>query len=248
MARQRHLTRSPITEAIVDVRASVPDDSDLSRLEAVKEAMKGELPLAETMRDLDWSSRRDSKSPESSGEAAARPRGFILRSEDGTRVAKIRPDGFALIRLAPYPGWKPVFADARKLLAVYFGAASATRVLRVAIRFVNRMLLANDARPLSARFAGLPAVPKGSPRELVDYTQRMVTRDSRRGTVASVQQTIERSELSRAEAMILDVEAYVERRSGLSIAEVERRLEELRRVKNRIFFSFISERTAREYE
>lgn len=247
MARQRHLTRAPIIEAIVDVRASLPAGIEVSRLESVKEAIQADLPVAETLRDVAWTPRGDAAT-------ASRPdgdesvRGFILRSEDGRRVAQFRRDGFAYHRLGPYPGWQPVVSEARRLLSAYLERVPEASMIRVSVRFVNRMDLRADERRLSARFAGLPAVPRGAPRELVDYVQRMVTRDARTGIVAIVQQMIERSVPSDAGALIFDVETCLERQAGFAIAEVERVLEQLRRVKNRIFFAFITDRTAKEYQ
>lgn len=248
MARPRHLSRAPITEMLVDVRATLPPGFDPAAFETARDALKDDLPATESEPIASWQGRvapgnASSAPPDESG-----VRGVLCRSEDRKRVVQFRTDGFTFNQLAPYPGWKRVRADSRKFLDVYLELARPVRLTRLAIRFVNRMALPADSRRLTTRFNGIPAVPSGSPRELVHYVQRTVTRDEKSGTVAIVAHSIERPTTSERGALLLDVHVFMESDAGFAQDTVDPRLDELRRVKNRIFFSFITERTAKEYE
>ncbi len=75
-----------------------------------------------------------------------------------------------------------------------------------------------------------------------------MTRDEKSGMVAIVAHSIERPTRSGHGALLLDIHALMENGAGFERNTVDTRLDVLRRVKNRIFFSFITERTAKEYE
>ena len=248
MARQRHLKRAPITEALVDIRAAMPADVEASALDTVRALLKADLPIAETQRGVYWQFRVESGQPTSPQTADLGVRGVVLRSEDGKRVAQFRLDGFTFNQLAPYPGWAQVIADARRYFDVYVKRVNPARMTRVAVRFINRMPSPSDVRRLRSRFLGVPEIPRGSPRDLVSYVQRTVTRDRRTGATVIVAQMLEAPDASGASVLVLDIDSYVERDSGFDRDEIMRHLDQLRRIKNQVFFSFITERTAKEFE
>jgi uncharacterized protein (TIGR04255 family) len=233
---------------LVDVRATLPPGFDPAAFEKARDALRDELSAAESEPIASAPGRIAPGNPDSPPTDAFGVRGVLFRSEDRKRVAQFRTDGFTFNQLAPYPGWKAARADAIRFLDVYLDLAMPLRLTRIAIRFINRMELPANLRRLATRFVGIPEVPSGSPRELVHYVQRTVTRDEKSGMVAIVAQSIERPTRSGHGALLLDIHAFMESGAGFERSTIDSRLDELRRVKNRIFFSFITERTAKEYE
>jgi uncharacterized protein (TIGR04255 family) len=248
MARQRHLKRAPITEALVDIRATPPPDFDVATFDSARELLKAELPIAETQRGVHWQLRAESGQPVAPQAADVGVRGVVLRSEDGRRVAQFRLDGFTFNQLAPYPGWAQVIADARRYFDVYVERINPALMTRVAVRFINRMPSPPDVRRLRSRFLGVPEIPRGTPRDLVSYVQRTVTRDRKTGATVIVAQMLEAPDASGASALVLDIDSFVERDAGFDRDGIMRHLDLLRRIKNQVFFSFITERTAKEFE
>lgn len=174
--------------------------------------------------------------------------GYMLRSEDGLNVVQFRTQGFTFSRLKPYSRWEEVFPLALELWKLYATTASPSVVTRIATRYINHIRIPGQTVEFDDYLTAGPEVPSELPQTIGNFLIRVVLLNPEAGVAANVTQALERAVDPRFTTMILDIDAYKVKEwkpDDLSILET---FELLREFKNDIFFSHITEHTARLFE
>lgn len=156
MTMGEHYPNAPLIEALLDIRAELPEDVSLESLAAVGEAEREGYP---TKRERTRFEQEMIGRGSSIVSTAARnlPLGYRFDSADGQQLFHAQVDGFTFNRLKPYPHWELFRAEARRVWESYCSFAHPVRVTRLALRYINRFDL-----PAHAQFEDylntLPAV------------------------------------------------------------------------------------------
>ena len=103
MTSRRHYPKAPITEALIDIRARLPESVRLSDLEALHEMIREDYP---EKLDRNLAEGRFEVGTHVSASARQRRLGFLFKSADEKQVFQARLDGFTMSRLAPYERWE----------------------------------------------------------------------------------------------------------------------------------------------
>ena len=240
---RQHLKNAPLKEAIIDLRASVPDDFNSERLLELVELLRDDYPKMRTQRIM----QAEFKLPSGKSDTTQLGTGVWLTSGDGKQIAQFRTDGFTVNRLRPYTSWRELFPEALKLWEHYVNVTNVDHVSRVAVRYINRIDL-----PLRVDFddyfTAPPKIPEGLPQTLGAFLTRIVMVDEDTNTLANVTQSLERGLDEKSVSVILDIDTYRQGQFSSDVAELTPIFEELHAFKNRIFFGFITEQTAQKYE
>lgn len=247
MTQVRHLAKAPITEAVVDFRVITPKCFQAEAFREVKEKLKSRFPEVEEQTGFQGQfGFRDGK-PESSVRSVGL-RGYFLKSEDGLNVAQFRVDGFTFNRLRPYTTWDLVSADALELWDLYLEVARPEKVTRLALRYINRLELPQDALQEASSYLASPQqLPKGIPQTLRSCLARVVLEDDRPGgLLANISQAFTKE--AGNTILILDIDAYKEAEIDPKSREIPEILEQLRDLKNRIFFGSLTDRVLTGFE
>jgi len=247
MARQRHLRNAPITEAIIDFRTKLKDGFDAADLASLQEAVRDKYPGMDEMKQVEGGFKFEGAKVE---QLVQGPwlRGYVLRSGDGRDVAQIRRDGFSFHRLSPYTDWSSVVAEAQRLWQSYLRRAPVELVTRVAVRYINRIDIPLPITDLGQYLTEPPRLPEAFPQELCSFLIRYVVRDREINASANVTQVLQVSDQLDRATIILDIDVYRVQEAGLDLGEIPAMLEQFRNLKNRIFFSSITEETAGWFE
>jgi uncharacterized protein (TIGR04255 family) len=225
------LSNPPIVEGLIDIRVTPAPNITFAELRAACEELAADFPSRQERRMF----RTEFQYTESAGASAQTtdtgPDGVILRSADNRWVAQFRLDGFTVSRLQPYGTWSDLKARAESLWDMYARSSKPTKILRVATRFINRVQLP-AGEPFGNTFLTSFVIGADLPQAVAAYLLRVVIPFEEVGAVAIVTQSLE----PNGAACILDVDAYSEHPAGLAETEMWTRLEDLRGVKNRLFF------------
>lgn len=135
------LSKAPIVEGLIDIRVERSAGATIAAIKTVCDELAFEFPSRQEMRLVVAQINISPESTDSSLTTGDAPGGIILRSADGKWVVQYRLDGFTVSRLQPYGTWDELKAKASALWAKYSEAAKPTKVVRVALRFINRVLL-----------------------------------------------------------------------------------------------------------
>lgn len=250
MASVRSLTKPPIREAIIEVKA---DLSDFGRVTGLRDLLADRFPNAKPFRlaSLAFQVPDDSDDVDVD-QSAVQQIGWRCESADGAEVVLIRTDGFSVARLADYPGWEKFCERFLELWEEYRQTVAPPEIQRVGLRYINDLRL-----PLSESFnfddwlTSTPRPPAGLPPALVDFMVQMTVPTSAEGTTVHVTQATDSG--ARSETMlpvVIDIDVCTEcihasdDRAGDLLAST---LSEMRELKNRVFFGLITENLAATY-
>ncbi|HVN17950.1 MAG TPA: TIGR04255 family protein [Dongiaceae bacterium] len=246
MARRReHLRNAPIVEAVIDFRVlrrqTVPTDRFANLQSLIGKQYSQSALMQSVEAQLTFSQE---KVPSSS--AVTAPIGWRYQAD--SLVAQFRVDGFTFSKLEPYTTWNEVFSEALRLWGVYVRVAEPAEVVRVAVRYINRLQIPVPAQ-IGDYLEAPPELPSPISQQLRQFLSRFVIDDVRRNASAVIIQASEPMIGPPAMALLIDIDAF---KDNLAVIPADPGLRdmflELRDLKNEIFFASITERAAEMYE
>ncbi len=246
MAKPRaHLRNAPIVEAIIDFRVLPRADIGAEAFAEIASAIG--YPYIRTNLLQSVEARFGLNHGEWTGSPPIQSAIGWVYTKDGA-VGQFRVDGFTFSKLEPYTDWKQVFSEALRLWQVYFQIARPLEVSRLAVRYINRLKVPGPTN-LGLYLEAPPLLPPPIPQTLREFLSRVVVEDNVSNTSAVLVQALEASLDPSVIPLYLDIDAF--RRVSLphptdpSLSEM---FEQLRSLKNRIFFASVTERTVEMYE
>jgi uncharacterized protein (TIGR04255 family) len=247
MATIRHLRNAPITEAIVDFRVSLPHDFRPEELYVARERLRGEYPHAEERKGFQTLFEFGGPNPAAARTQELGVHGLWLRDESKKTIAQFRIDGFTFNRLRPYTSWDKIIPEAMRLWRVYIEVARPQGVTRLALRYINHLVLPGPGIELDDYILTAPKLPESIPQIVTAFAIRTVLEYPERQLMANVAQVLEVGLESPARALILDIDVY--RTEDLTVEEDALRgvLDDLRLYKNKIFFGSLTEQLVESF-
>jgi uncharacterized protein (TIGR04255 family) len=238
-----HLRKAPIVEAILDFRVRLPADFDVARFKAVHPAFENAYPRTEERKQVEHRFEHAPGREPSHSVTDRGIHGYFFRSADNAQIVQFRRDGFTFNRLKPYTSWEHVFPEAARFWKLYWETCQPIDVSRIAVRYINRLLLPDLQGEFSHYLAAPPALPNGMPPFVSGFVSRVVIHDPDSRITAAVVQALEPPLEGRYVPVILDIDVFQQDVSNLSPDAILARFEQLREMKNRVFFGSITDTT-----
>lgn len=243
MSQWPHLPNAPITEALIDIRVKLPAVVTLETLSTFQDDIRARYP-----------NRRERSSWQSQFEVApgAIPRvhepiggidGYLFVSPEGNQIVQARLDGFTFSRLKPYETWEQLRDEAKVLWNQYKALTRPIQILRIAVRYINRIEIPAPVVDLRRWFYTTPEVARALPQGLQEFFTRLVIPFDDPRATAIVTQTAVPTDSPDAVPIILDIDVYREEPCAPDAGDLWKRFEQLREVKNRVFFESITTET-----
>lgn len=225
-AKERLLKHAPITEAVIDLHVQARVEFG-AYVEPLRAAFRASFDSDE----------------EQPAEKNGR-RGLIFPASPINEAVQVSENGFAFSKLQPYTSWEDVRESARRYWEIYRRVVDVETIDRVGVRFINQFRLRHDQK-LADYLTVLPKIPETvAPEEVADTLARLTIRDDKMGISARVFYMCRPDETGVT--VIIDTDAA---KFGTFDAEdIWASLEQLREVKNRIFFGSITETAAQEFD
>lgn len=247
MATQRHLPSAPIKEAIIDFRVKARRDFQPRDFERLKVDLSTRFPQVaeQSTGTITFQLTPTGVQPPLVEQGGFK--GLVFHSQDKKLLAQFRIDGLTLNRLKPYTSWDELRPIAIELWGLYCSIARPEGVTRLALRFINEILLPSEKDPLSRYITMAPLVPAELPREVSAFFTRTTLHDRERDLAAHVSQAFGSNPASRL-VYVLDIDAFREGAWTPSDPDIEATLEALRALKNLIFFNGLTETMLRQFE
>src|SRR5471030_1465916 len=139
MAQQRHLTKAPVTEAVIDFqcRTTAKMTSELVKQLHQETKYRGRH---EEMRNVQVSvAAVVGKIPTTRMDDLGLLGGRFF-SDENKFVVQMRSNGMTFSRLPPYTEWDSVFAEVSRLWEIQRAFLNVEEVSRIAVRFINRLV------------------------------------------------------------------------------------------------------------
>lgn len=242
MTTWEHLPRAPIVEALLDIRVQFSSPPDRQQLEALHEAVAHEYPISEQL--IRWESEiqfRAEPPPEVAVRSA--PQGFIFRSADRLRAVQMRQDGFTVNWLKPYRTWEDLRAAAEGSWELYRGRLNPTMIVRLAVRYINRIELPLPFSDFREFVRTAPDIAPELPQGLSALFFRIEIPEPGKTFSATVTEAMEAvTETSTHLPLIFDIDVVDQRPVDASSPLIWDAFERMRQYKNEVFFRSMTAR------
>ena len=245
-----HLNRAPIVEAIIDLRAPAETDWNESVVTDFIKAHLPDYPKRLSMTGFQQQFVLGPNTPAQTTQTDTGWAGLHCQSEDGLHVARFERQGFFFSRLRSYDRWEQLVAEAMRLWNFFTEVARPSQVQRIGVRFVNRIELHSaavriddylDPTPLGARDLDIPFqqffhqdtfdVP-GHP-----YGVRLIR--ATQPIVGGPDQSV---------GIIVDSDVFTTTPDDPDTESIQRRLVEMRWLKNKMFFGTVTSKALEAFQ
>ncbi|HVY82088.1 MAG TPA: TIGR04255 family protein [Steroidobacteraceae bacterium] len=240
MATIQHLSRAPITEAIVEVQVRFGDDRAPETFERLAEALARDYPQKELRRRLQVQfDLAANKVDPSEGTL-----GYLFRSRDGAQVVQSTREGFSFSRLTPYENWNAMFGEAWRLWLVYREMFAPISVRRLSVRYINRLNLPGPELDFDDYLTSAPRLPEGMGYGVSSFTTAVVMPDAKTRTSTILRQVFDGPGAEPTIVpVILDIDVVREVSLDPSDdAAIRTAFSELRALKNQAFFGSLTQK------
>jgi uncharacterized protein (TIGR04255 family) len=240
MATPRELTSPPISEALVDLRAAVSAPTE--SFEALSHELKTEYPKTVIRRGVraELKVEHGKLIPPTAEDLGFQ--GIWLHNAAGTAIVQLRPDGFTFNNLKSYMGGDSLISAALQLWSRFDAQMQPPGVTRVALRYINQLRLPfKDGDDFSRFLTAVPTTPEGAPQRVSEFLSRVVAHDHGEDepTVITTQQ-LAREEPNKP-VIVIDVDTFIQGEFSADARDLRPVLDRLRALKNRTFFSLLTD-------
>jgi len=241
-----HFPKAPIVEAVIDIKAPAT---------TVFEEASVRRRLDEKLRDYSFlDSRREFRHElELEAEGGRTPsqklhdlgwKGVRFRSTDEKHIAQFNRDGFVFSRLDPYKNWEQLSTEGIKIWTVFKEVAQPTEILRLGLRFINRILLPVGELRFEDYIERAPVSPIGMDLPFHGFMHHDTLAVPGHPYAITVIRTIQLPPNSGGPgvALILDIDVFTTQGVRLDEGILIQCLNEMRWLKNKVFFGSVTEK------
>ncbi|KJJ83529.1 hypothetical protein OMAG_002616 [Candidatus Omnitrophus magneticus] len=234
----------PITEAILDIKTTLPPDIFLSHLQEFQEFVKSDYPVKKERRSFEGGVQFKSGSAPEFKASPEKVDGFLFHADDGKSIVQVRLDGFTFNKLRPYSNWEKFNTEAKRLWTQYVKIAKPISVSRIALRYINRIELPMPFSDFKEYILTAPEVATGIPQGLAGFFVRLAIPNEDIGATAIVIETIEAIKPDTNKLpLIFDLDVFKSASMPPDTDKIWAILNQLREYKNQIFDKSLTEKT-----
>jgi uncharacterized protein (TIGR04255 family) len=233
-----HFGNAPIREAIIAIQVHDLPDSIVEELRKLPQDVKDTYPKSTPM---SLSQFVGEISPQ--GTVASAHQKFLglqFQSTDHKQLFQARLNGFSFHRLAPYENWVPFRNEAFRLWKLYREVVGPVQIVNFTVRYVNAMVVPAPGK-LEDHLRVYPQIPPELPQWINNYLIRLELplKDEGSGDgVLTMTQTLLPSEPGTSSILLDNVFMYAA--LGVKDDDLWKRIDEVQKVKNRIFVASLT--------
>ena len=239
MPEREIFRNAPITEALLDIRVILSDNTGLDQLVAFHDGVRDRYPNKRDRKMWKGSIQVRAEGPEIPTPSGGID-GFLFSSIDGRNIVQCRLDGFTFNRLKPYDRWETFREDAFKLWQKYVQIAAPKQITRVALRYINRIEIPLPISDFKDYILTGPEIAPGLPQSLSGFFMQLTIPVTDAPAQAMITETIEPITETKRLPFILDIDVFREAAFDVSEQEAWEVLEKLHELKNEVFFKSIT--------
>jgi len=240
-----HFPRPPIVEAVIDIRARPTKAFEESGVRMYLEKALSSYCFLDSQREYQHNVRVENGKPASQQLHDLGWRGTRFQSEDKKHISQFNRDGFVISRLSTYESWQQFSEEGVRLWKIFKTLAEPSDILRVGLRFINRIPLPPGEQSIEDFIHPAPAPPGNFKLPFINYLHHDTLAVPGHPYAINVIQTVQPAQASAGDgvALILDIDVFTTEGIELSDETLSRRLLEMRWLKNKVFFGSITDRT-----
>ena len=239
MSGQRHYLKAPITEALIELRTEPTQALTQQMLRQVGESVASQYPREEEL--FQTVGQFEVRAGGTSASAQQSFIGFKRTNAEQTQVLQSRLNGLTFSRLAPYESWEPFRDETRRLWDIYREKIPPKAVVRLAVRYINRIDVPGGAVDLKEYLRTCPEVSPELPQQLDGFFMQLVLPFPELPGHALINQTIIPPPRDGVVSIVLDVDLYCSENVPQDEAGIWDFFETLHVRKNEVFEACITD-------
>lgn len=233
--------KAPITEALLDIRTILPEETSLEKLASFHDLIKDRFPQKEEKILLTHSFKVSPGNPPISDTSGSRIDGYRFRSLETNKIVQARLDGFTFNKLKPYENWDVFCKEAKELWMMYLELAQPLKVTRIAVRYINRIEVPLPIKDFKEYILNAPDISPELPQALSHFFMRVVIPYQEVEANAVITETMDEQINPQQLPIIFDIDVFKERIYKIDASDIWVDLEKLRDLKNEIFFNSLTD-------
>lgn len=240
----RHYTKAPIIEAVIDIQVALPSDFSVSAFDALATKLDGELPIRTKITsvqmhlDANLAEGKDAQVSSTHDDL-----GLRLTDSSNSRVLQLRKIGFAYSHLPPYSTWECFSKEARSYWDLFVRYCQPEKVTRCAVRYVNRIDIPTAPIELKDYMTLFPEIPDSVPQDVTGMLMQLQMPQNDLRSMAVIHEAVVEPAIPGGLSIILDIDLFKNLSIDPGSSDVWDALESLRVRKNLLFEGFITNKT-----
>lgn len=239
---EKHYSKAPITEAVIDLRVELPSKITVDDLVKVHHGEEAAYPTIEHMHTT-MGKMMLSLQDGASASASTKHIGFLMRSAEGKKIHQARINGFSMSQLAPYPCWNDFCTETRRLWDIYRSFAEPSKLVRVAVRYINRIDIPLPLNDFGDYLRTVPQVSPDLPQGLSGYFMQLLMPLEDIKSDAVVIETIIEPESPNTVSIVLDIDIFRTVDLPSEEDDIWALIKQLRSAKNKVFEACITDKS-----
>lgn len=236
-----HLTKAPIVEGLIDFRLRPQTSVTTDQLAALDALIQEKYPTRKNIRAVKAALNLGSE--EHNNQISDELIGYRYESADPHYVLQVKSDGFTLSRLAPYSKWADLISEAHYLWDCYTKIIGSSTILRIAVRYINKIELPGPNVDFDEYLTAGPRVPEPLPQGLLEFmTRNIIPFDEEKALMILTQALEPLQPNTLTMPIIVDIDVFSEGSFKSDSEEIWDVLDKLRKLKNRAFFGSITQK------
>lgn len=246
MSKTPHYRNAPITEAIFDLRVTLPASTAIADLEAAYDRLGGSFPDMKIRKESTL--RLETTGESWGGGFSSKPVKVLFQDEQGKRVVQFGLDGFTFNMLKPYSNWEDFLEQARARWKTYIEVAKPVNIKRLALRYVNRIEIPLPLKNFNEYLLTIPEIAGGLPQGLAAFFMRLVIPHEDKQMQANIIQTMHDATEEGKLPLLFDIDVYREILIEPDSPDLWDIMQKLREYKNRVFRESLTEKCKELFE
>lgn len=233
-----HLSKAPIIEAVIAINVVPSVKWDETSLQSELKRLLPDFPKVETLRHARYQLTTGKQNPIVEDLGCV---GFKVHSIDDLHIAQFNKESFVFSRLKPYEDWEQLSGEAFRFWAIYCELLKPKEVTRIGLRFINSIAMKQEKVELADYYKYPPKPLEELNWTLTGYLHHDVIQVPETAYRVNLIKTV-KNDVPEEIGLILDIDVFMQNKFEYNEQRIKACLEEMRWVKNKIFFSSMTEK------
>ena len=243
---QKHYSKAPIVEAIVDIQVKMAEGFSHEAFNAVHSKLSDSFPTKLPIQMVQMGMEPDAQAEGNLQFSSSKTDlGLWLTNKDNSRILQVRENGFTYSHLPPYTSWEVLRAEAYEAWGIFVELCNPQIVTRCALRFVNRIEIPKPSIELHDYFYLYPEIPKGIPQDVSGMFMQLQMPQKDLEGIATINQAVAEPTSPGTVSVLLDFDLFQVREYAPEDEAIWHYLDKLRDRKNELFEACITDETRR---
>lgn len=232
----------PIQEAIFDIRIERLKNITTNEFEKIHDQLIDKYPNKKKQINFVGKIELQGEKPVTQIVDGTEITGIFFSNEDNSRIVQFRLDGFSFNWVRSYNDWDNLTNEAFRLWNIYFSNFNPVLIVRIALRYINRINIPFPFPSFQEYIVNMPPIPKNLPQVFNTFFMQTEIPCDPNGTGIIINETFEKP-INNNLAFILDFDAYRLASIDSNLETLKSEFEKLRILKNNTFESCITDKT-----